>query len=318
MAKDYLLKKLRKELTEGLDDKVDRKPQEMSMSNFRCVEPRYRLDKDVVLSAALRQQLDEAVAKIHHFQTIYLEWGFGEVDPAGKGVILNFYGPPGTGKTLTAEALAGSLGKRIMLVSIADLESKFMGDTSKNIAQVFLAAREEEAVLFFDEADTLLGKRLSSVTQGVDNEVNAMRSTLLIELERHEGVVIFATNFGKNYDAAFISRISQHIGFQLPGETERLAIWNKLLVPGIPLGDTREAILEQAAALSEGMSGREMRTCMRLALPKAVMAGRVLQTEHLTQAIIQVRDALADISNSKAEKSMAPEIGAARKLLGVS
>lgn len=146
-----------------------------------------------------------------------MDWGFAAVDPAGKGVVLNFFGPPGTGKTLTAEALAGSLSKPLMFMSIADLESKFMGDTSKNIAQVFKTATAEGAVLFFDEADTLLGKRLSSVTQGIDNEVNAMRSTLLIELEKHEGVVIFATNFAKNYDSAFVSRISQHIQFALPG-----------------------------------------------------------------------------------------------------
>ncbi|WP_339466913.1 ATP-binding protein [Pseudomonas capeferrum] len=190
------------------------------------------------MSSALQQQLAEAVAKIEHYQTIYVEWGFAAVDPAGKGTFLNFYGPPGTGKTLTAEAFAGSLGKKIMLLSIADLESKFMDDTSKNITAVFRSAQAENAVLFFDEADTLLGKRLSSVTQGIDNEVNAMRSTLLIELERHEGIVIFATNFVKNYDSAFVSRIPQHVGFELPDELELRAIWAKRLVPGIAASQT--------------------------------------------------------------------------------
>ena len=90
----------------------------------------------------------------------------------------------------------------IIKVGIAEIESKLMGETSKNIQQVFSDAHAQSAVLFFDEADTLLGKRLSSVTQGVDNEVNAMRSTMLIELEKFNGIVIFATNFAKNYDEA--------------------------------------------------------------------------------------------------------------------
>jgi len=95
----------------------------------------------------VRSQLDEALLKIEHYQKIYVEWGFGEVDPAGKSLILNFYGPPGTGKTLTAEAFSGSLGKNIMLVSIADLESKFMGDTSKTLSRSS-NAKTEDAVLF--------------------------------------------------------------------------------------------------------------------------------------------------------------------------
>ena len=243
-SRDYLYSRVRPQFKEGLEAL---EPSDSNSAVLHAVVPRYTLN-DVVLGAPIRQQLDEALAKIKYFQKIYLEWGFGTVDPAGKGVVLNFFGPPGTGKTLTAEALAGSLAKPLMFISIADLESKFMGDTSKNIAQVFKTAMAEGAVLFFDEADTLLGKRLSSVTQGIDNEVNAMRSTLLIELEKHEGVVIFATNFGKNYDAAFVSRISQHIKFELPGTEERYAIWSKMLVAGIPIEEVRETLLAALAA----------------------------------------------------------------------
>jgi len=315
-ANDYLRNKIRPSFLEGLD--AEPAPATPAKAEFRCVEPRFTLERDVVMSAELKQQLAEAVAKIEHYRTIYIEWGFAAADPAGKGTILNFYGPPGTGKTLTAEAFAGSLGKKIMLVSIADLESKFMGDTAKNIASVFRSAQAEDAVLFFDEADTLLGKRLSSVTQGIDNEVNAMRSTLLIELERHEGVVIFATNFAKNYDAAFVSRISQHVGFELPGEPERQAIWAKLLVPGIPLADARETLLSSATKLSAGLSGREMRTCMRLALAKAVRIPDqpALAQAHLQDAIEQVGSAMAQMQ-AHGGKTNTPTLEAARTLLGV-
>jgi SpoVK/Ycf46/Vps4 family AAA+-type ATPase len=165
-------------------------------------DPRFTLDKDVILSHSTRSSLDECMARLRFHKTIYQEWNFSVVDPMGTTAILNFYGPPGTGKTLCAEALAGQLRIPFIALGIAELESKFMGETAKNIQTAFAQAKETGALLFFDEADTLLGKRLSSVTQGVDNEVNAMRSTLLIELERFDGIVVFATNFARNYDEA--------------------------------------------------------------------------------------------------------------------
>jgi SpoVK/Ycf46/Vps4 family AAA+-type ATPase len=314
-SRDYLYSRVRPQFKEGLE------ALEPSVSNstvLHAVLPRYTLN-DVVLGAPIKQQLDEALAKIKYFQKIYLEWGFATVDPTGKGVVLNFFGPPGTGKTLTAEALAGSLAKPLMFISIADLESKFMGDTSKNIAQVFKTAMAEGAVLFFDEADTLLGKRLTSVTQGIDNEVNAMRSTLLIELEKHEGVVIFATNFGKNYDAAFVSRISQHIKFELPGTEERYAIWSKMLVAGIPIGEVRETLLAALAELSDGLSGREIRSCMRLALPKPLLESGEpkLLLRHLEEAIAQIRTTLVELTAEQRSNGNI-KLDAARKMLGVN
>jgi len=282
------------------------------------ISPRFTLENDVALAPDVIKQLDEAKAKIDHYQKIYIDWGFSAVDPQGNGIVLNFYGPPGTGKTLTAEALAGSLSLSILSISIADLESKFMGETAKNIAALFKQAANENAVLFFDEADTLLGKRLSSVTQGIDNEVNAMRSTLLIELEKHPGIVIFATNFVKNYDSAFLSRITHHIGFTLPGESERKHIWNKLIVAAIPLFGEREMIIDQATSLSGGLSGRDIRNAMRLALPKAVMEteNQALAMHHIESAINQIRDAYMAITKTPAS-DIPPHIDTAKKMLGL-
>jgi AAA+ superfamily predicted ATPase len=315
-SKDQPYSRARQNIRDGLSP-APSEPLESVLPASWAPKPARLTLADVVQGPAVKQQLEEALIKIRHYRTIYVDWGFMAVDPAGKGVVLNFYGPPGTGKTLTAEALAGSLGKPLMFISIADLESKFMGDTAKNIVQLFKHAADEAAVLFFDEADTLLGKRLSSVTQGVDNEVNAMRSTLLIELEKHEGVVVFATNFAKNYDSAFVSRISQHVKFVLPEAPERHAIWSRLLVHGIPLQE-REALLEAVVGWSEGFSGRDIRTCMRLALPKALAAGvhPELQLEHLEQAIAQVKTTLADLANDQPAHSQL-KTDVARKLLGV-
>ena len=238
-------------------------------------DPRYTLE-DVFLPAKSKLQIDEALAKIKNFHKIYIEWGFKAVDPCGAGTVLNFYGKPGTGKTLTAEALAGSLGKKFISLGMSDVESKYMGETAN------------------DEADTLLGARLSNVTQGIDNEVNSLRSTLLIELEKFEGIVIFATNFEKNYDKAFVSRITHHVQFDLPDEEGLRKIWDKFLVPQIPLEGDRESVITKLAGISLGLSGRDVRNCMRLALPKAILdsdnGNPVLKLEHLMNAVDDVHD----------------------------
>ena len=298
-------------------------PKETVNQAYTVMQPTVTLDDDVILSAATRVQLDEGMAKLRFHKTIYQDWNFASVDKQGRSVILNFFGSPGTGKTLTAEAFAGSLGLPIMKLGIAELESKFMGETSKNIQAVFKAATEANAVLFFDEADTLLGKRLSSVTQGIDNEVNAMRSTLLIELERFDGIAIFATNFAKNYDEAFRSRISHHIHFDLPDLEARKRLWSKMLVKQIPLDSEREEFINWSAELSEGFSGREIRTCMRLVLPKALLEAEQaqeepkLKLEQLKEVIHRVNHAKSEVA-SKGNSLSGQEVRAAKSLLGVN
>jgi SpoVK/Ycf46/Vps4 family AAA+-type ATPase len=194
-------------------------------SAYELRTPRINLEDDVILNGDTQRMFDEAIGAMRYHKIIYSDWGFNAVDPTGRNLILNLYGPPGTGKTLAAEALAGTLKRQFIHIGIAELESKYVGETAKNITAAFQRAAIEGALLFFDEADTLLGARLSSVTQGIDNEINAMRSTLLIELERFEGLVVFATNFAKNYDSAFVSRIRYHIEFSLPDLDARTRLW---------------------------------------------------------------------------------------------
>lgn len=295
---------------------------------YQAKTSNYHLDSDVILTNHTRSELEESLAKLKFHKIIYEDWGFNEVDKLGRSSILNFYGKPGTGKTLTAEAFAGRLGLPIIKVGIAEIESKLMGETSKNIQKVFQDAYCQNAVLFFDEADTLLGKRLSSVTQGVDNEINAMRSTMLIELERFDGIVIFATNFAKNYDEAFRSRITYHVEFTLPDLHTRKKLWSKMLVSKIPLADERSTIIDQCAELSEGFSGREIRSCMRLALPKALMdlntsvEDSKLSIKHLASAIKNIKKSQSEISNgtdlSNKRKTAAQEALIAKKLLGTT
>ncbi|MGI6198870.1 MAG: ATP-binding protein [Candidatus Cloacimonadaceae bacterium] len=287
--------------------------------------PRYCIEHDVILDPTTRVRIEEAINKIKYHKTIYKDWGFEAVDPDGSGLSLNLYGRPGTGKTMTAEAIAGTLELPFLNISLADLESKFMGETSKNIQTIFKTAKEYQAVIFFDEADTLLGKRLATVTQGIDNEVNACRSTLLIELEKFDGVTIFATNFVENYDKAFQSRISYHIHIPMPNEDARRAIWRRFLIPSIPYQDDVETIVDFAAAESDGFSGRDIRTAMRLALPKVFSdtqaedseVSKRLGWEHIEEAIAEVRRAQAEVGQYVNPNSKA-ELDASRALLGVN
>jgi len=202
-------------------------------SGRRAVEtitPRRTFD-DVILSPATRGALEVALAQITQHDLIFNRWGLGERHSTGLGLAFNFAGPPGTGKTICAEAVAQSLGRQLLVVRYAELESMWMGETSKNVAAIFRVAREEQAVLFFDEADAIATRRSTSVDHGFQRESNSVVNVLLQELERYTGVVIFATNLAKNFDPAFERRIRTHVLFELPGEGERAQIWKVQLHP---------------------------------------------------------------------------------------
>jgi SpoVK/Ycf46/Vps4 family AAA+-type ATPase len=234
----------------------------------RAVEsivPRRTFD-DVILPPATRRALDEALAQVTQHDLIFNKWGLGERHPTGLALAFNFAGPPGTGKTICAEALSHSLGRRLLLVRYAELESLWMGETPKNVAAIFRTAREEGAVLFFDEADAIASRRSTVLESGFQRESNTVVSVLLQELEWYNGVVIFATNLAANFDPAFERRIRTHVMFEMPGAAEREQIWRVQLHPTrTPLakdvdfadlarryhvsgGDIRNAVLKAALA----------------------------------------------------------------------
>jgi SpoVK/Ycf46/Vps4 family AAA+-type ATPase len=221
---------------------------------------------DVILPPATRRALDTALAQVTQHDLIFNRWGLGERHPTGRALAFNFAGPPGTGKTICAEAIAHSLGRPLLLVRYAELESLWMGETPKNVAAIFRTARDERAVLLFDEADAIAARRSTSVVHGYDRESNTIVSVLLQELEWYDGVVIFATNLAANFDPAFERRIRTHVLFEMPGEAERERIWRVQLHPArTPLaadvdfhelarryevsgGDIRNAVLKAALA----------------------------------------------------------------------
>jgi SpoVK/Ycf46/Vps4 family AAA+-type ATPase len=203
------------------------------ISGRRAVEnvaPRRTFD-DVILSPKTRRTLEIALAQVTQHDLIFEGWGLGQRHSTGLGLAFNFAGPPGTGKTICAEAIAQSLGRQLLVVRYAELESMWMGETSKNVSAIFRTAREEQAVLFFDEADAIAARRSTSVDSGAQRELNSVVNVLLQELENYTGVVIFATNLAANFDPAFERRIRTHVLFELPGERERVRIWKVQLHP---------------------------------------------------------------------------------------
>jgi hypothetical protein len=193
---------------------------------------------DVVLPPATRRALDQALVQIRKHDLLFGQWGLGERHDTGLGLAFNFAGPPGTGKTICAEAIAHALGKKLLVVRYAELESQWAGMTAKNVQAVFASAAEQDAVLLFDEADAIAGRRFTSVDQGYQREANAVVNVLLRELEEFPGVVIFATNLAANFDPAFERRIRTHILFEMPGVEEREKIWKaQIHARKTPLGD---------------------------------------------------------------------------------
>src|SRR5690349_17052540 len=212
----------------------------LGISGRRAVEsivPRRTFD-DVILPPATRRAIDIALAQVTQHDLIFNRWGLGERHPTGMALAFIFAGPSGTGKTICAEAIAHVLGRRLLIVRYAELESMWIGETPKNITSVFRLARDENAVLLFDEADAIAARRSTKAALDYQRESNTIVNVLLQQLESFNGVVIFATNIAANVDPAFERRIRTHVLFEMPGVEERFEIWQVQLHPTrTPLAD---------------------------------------------------------------------------------
>lgn len=263
------------------------------------VEPPRRKLADLVVPEVTRRQIQSVLTKIRYHKLLYEDFGLAEVDPAGQRTAINFYGPPGTGKTFAAEALAAELGMGLIRANYAEIESKFVGETPKNIRAAFLKAGRSEALLFFDEADSILGKRLTNVSQSTDHAVNLSRSVMLMQLDQFSGVVVFATNLASNYDPAFVRRILAHVEMSMPDADARARLWRRHIPARLPVklskGDWRQLV-----AASKGLAGGDI-------LNVVVMAASVAVERDGETATISAGDFLAAIEERKKAKR---EVGA--------
>jgi SpoVK/Ycf46/Vps4 family AAA+-type ATPase len=256
---------------------------------------------DVILPPATRRALDEALAQVRNHNLIFGRWGLGERHASGLGLAFNFAGPPGTGKTICAEAIAHALGMKLLVVDYAEVESMWMGETPKNVVGAFRAAAEQNAVLFFDEADAIAARRTATGAMPQEREGNLIVNVLLRELEAFNGVVIFATNLAANFDPAFERRIRTHVRFEMPGPEERERIWQVQVHPRkTPLArdvDFR-ALAQRYAASGGDIKNAVLKAASAAAAEPGSDGGKAIHQRHFERAMEDVLAAKAVMQQS--------------------
>jgi SpoVK/Ycf46/Vps4 family AAA+-type ATPase len=199
----------------------------------RKINPGYSWD-DIILPSDQMGQLREICDYVQHYHTVYDSWGFYRKLSLGKGLNVLFAGPSGTGKTMAAEIMANELGLDLYKIDLSTIVSKYIGETEKNLDRIFREGQSLNAILLFDEADALFGKR-SEVRDSHDRYANIEVAYLLQKMEEYEGIVVLATNLRKNMDEAFARRMHFALEFPVPDETDRYRIWESIFPKEAPV-----------------------------------------------------------------------------------
>lgn len=203
------------------------------ITKARKIEAKFQWE-DIILSNDSRSLLRAACNQMKFRQKVLGEWGFEKKLSYGKGLSILFSGPPGTGKTMSAQVVANELRLELYKVDIAKLVSKYIGETEKNLEEIFDEAQLSNAILFFDEADAIFGKR-TEVKDSHDRHANVETAYLLQRIEDYEGITILATNYLKNIDEAFLRRFNFVIEFPFPDAAYREMIWRSIFPKQTPL-----------------------------------------------------------------------------------
>ena len=234
--------------------------------------------EDLVLPEAQRQMLREITMHVRHRTTVYETWGFSGKGTRGLGISALFAGASGTGKTMAAEVLAHSLRLDLYRIDLSQVVSKYIGETEKNLRKVFDAAEGGGAILLFDEADALFGKR-SEVKDSHDRYANVEVSYLLQRMEAYRGLAILTTNMKGALDAAFLRRIRFVVQFPFPDQAQRAEIWRRIFPRAVP---TEGLDWERLARLN--VAGGHIRNIAMNATFLAADAGEAVTMQHLLQA----------------------------------
>ena len=218
---------------------------------------------DLVLTNAARAGVDEMLTWIRYQDELMNDWGLSKRIPPGYRSL--FHGPPGTGKTLTATLLGQAADRDVLRIDLSQIVSKWIGETEKNLSQLFAHAEAQGWILFFDEADALFGKRTSTQSSN-DRYANLEVSYLLQRLETFSGIAVLASNLKGNIDTAFLRRFQSVIFFAPPGPDDRLQLWQKMLEPPVAVAeDVNLAALAKEAELSGGAINNVIRRASILA-----------------------------------------------------
>jgi hypothetical protein len=239
--------------------------------------------EDLVLPERQLELLQSISAYLRHRDRVLSDWGYDKSVARTQGLKVLFSGESGTGKTMAAQVLAAQLGLEIFRVDLATIVSKYIGETEKNLDRIFGAAEGSNAILFFDEADALFGKR-SEVSDSHDRYANIEVAYLLQRMEGYAGAVILATNFRRNIDDAFVRRLDFVIDFPFPEVEDRKRIWRLLLPAEAPLADDLDL---DFLATQFKLSGGAIRNCSLSAAFQAADDNGVIEMRHLVRAVAQ-------------------------------
>lgn len=215
-------------------------------------EPHHHLDR-LVLHRETREDLAAALRSVALAESMEAVWKLSTIRPMKGRCVLNFYGPPGTGKTRAALGVARELRKPLYQVDYSGIVSKYLGDTAKHIVLAFRQAKDAEAVLFFDEADSMLSRRVPA-GESCSTSINQNRNVLMQEIDRFGGVVVMTTNLFGNYDEAMLRRIARHVEFKLPNSKMR----EEILRRHLPNPERVPENLRSVAIAAEGLSGGDL------------------------------------------------------------
>jgi AAA+ superfamily predicted ATPase len=256
---------------------------------------------DLVVPDDVTAQLREIRSWVANRERVLGEWGFDRKLSRGKGTASLFAGPPGTGKTMAVEIIARDLGLDLYTIDLSGVVSKWIGETEKNLDRVFQAAEHGNAVLCFDEADALFGKR-SEVSDAHDRYANIEISYLLQKLETYQGLAVLTTNMLENVDEAFIRRLAFKVHFPLPEAAERRAIWERIWPPEMPRDDDVDL---DALAAGFRLSGGNIKNVALASAYVAAAEGSPVAMRHVLHG---VRRELAKIGKAVFEGELAHEV----------
>jgi SpoVK/Ycf46/Vps4 family AAA+-type ATPase len=242
----------------------------------RKITARYGWD-DIILPDDQVEILRELVSTVRQRSKVLEEWGLGKKLASSGAVTVLFAGPPGTGKTMSAEVIAKDLGLDLYKIDLSSLVSKYIGETEKNLERIFTEAQSSNAILFFDEADAIFGKR-SGVKDAHDRYANLEISYLLQRMETYDGVTILATNLRSNLDEAFLRRLQFAIDIPFPDEKHRLQIWETLFPTSIPRASNVDLV---DLAKRFRLAGGNIRNILVSAAYLAAADGGVITMQHL-------------------------------------
>ncbi|WP_405938173.1 ATP-binding protein [Streptomyces sp. NBC_00726] len=247
----------------------------------RRIDPTVGWD-DLVLPPATRRQLSDLALRARHRDQVLGRWRMRPGGGRGRGIVALFAGESGTGKTMSAEVVAADLGMELYVVDLSSVVDKYVGETEKNLERIFVEASEVNAVLLFDEADAVFGKR-SQVKDAQDRHANVESAYLLQRVESFDGIAVLTTNLRANLDEAFTRRLDVVADFPVPDAQQRLALWERCLGTEIPRAPDLD--LPTCADRFE-LTGGSIRACAVTAAYQAAESGRPLDTEQLVGAVL--------------------------------